>query len=133
VRLPTLLLANKCDAIAAVDEELDAFRELSGERFPVLSVSAATGEGLDELGSWLFERLGIVRVYTKAPGHAFEKTRPFTLRRSATVSDVARLVHKDVARTLKYARVWGGHSDFEGQQVGPDHAIVDGDIVELHV
>ncbi|MGE5097035.1 MAG: GTPase, partial [Betaproteobacteria bacterium] len=119
VRLPTLLLANKCDQLAAVDEEIEAFRELSGERFPTMKVSAAKGQGLDALGAWLFDRLGVVRVYTKAPGHAFEKTRPFTLRRGRTVSDVARLVHKDLERSLKYARIWGGHSEFEGQQVGP--------------
>ena len=58
-------------------------------------------------------------------------TRPFTVRRGATVQDVARLVHKDVARTLKYARVWGTAS-FDGQQVGPEHNVVDGDVLELH-
>ena len=132
MRIPAMLLANKCDLLAAADEEIDAFRELSGEPYPVMKVSAATGEGLDALGRWLFEHLGIVRVYTKAPGHAFEKTKPFTLRRGQTVSDVARLVHKDIERSFRYARIWGGHSEFEGQQVGPNHALSDGDIVELH-
>ena len=132
VRLPTLMLANKADQIADLDGELETFRDLTGERYPVLAVSVASGQGLDGLGPWLFGHLGIVRVYTKAPGHPFERTRPFTLRRGGTVSDVARLVHKDIERTLRYARVWGGHSDFEGQQVGPDHALADGDIVELH-
>jgi uncharacterized protein len=47
------------------------------------------------------------------------------------VDDVARLIHKDVVRTLRYARVWG-KSGFEGQQVGREHAVEDGDIVELH-
>ena len=132
VRLPTLMLANKADQIAHLDGELETFRDLTGERYPVLAVSGASGQGLDGLGPWLFGHLGIVRVYTKAPGHPFERTRPFTLRRGGTVSDVARLVHKDIERTLRYARVWGGHSDFEGQQVGPDHALADGDVVELH-
>jgi len=74
----------------------------------------------------------VVRVYTKAPGHAPDKTRPFTLRRGQTVGAVARLVHKDVAATLRYARVWG-ESGFDGQQVGREHVLADGDIVELHV
>ena len=71
------------------------------------------------------------RVYTKAPVHAADKHRPFTLRRGQTVGDVARLVHQDLARSLRYARIWG-HSAFEGQQVGPEHCVADGDIVELH-
>jgi ribosome-interacting GTPase 1 len=65
------------------------------------------------------------------PGHAAERSRPFTLRRGQTVAEVARLVHHDLVRTLRYARVWG-HAGFDGQQVGPEHPVADGDVVELH-
>jgi len=129
--LPTLLLANKADLIADVNAELDAFRELTGLRYPALAVSASTGRGLEELGPWLFSRLGIVRVYTKAPGKPPEKARPFTLRRGQTVEDVARLVHKDIAHSLKYARLWS-KTGTPGEHVGRAHAVADGDIVELH-
>lgn len=131
MRLPTLLLANKTDQIPHIETELAVFRELTGLRYPALAVSASSGLGLSELGPWLFGNLGIVRVYTKAPGHPPDRSRPFTLRGSRTVEDVARLVHKDVARTLRYARVWG-KSGFDGQQVGREHALADGDVVELH-
>jgi ribosome-interacting GTPase 1 len=40
-------------------------------------------------------------------------------------------VHQDVARTLKFARLWGGGA-VDGQRVGPEHCVADGDIVELH-
>src|SRR5512134_13881 len=70
IRLPTLMLANKADDEASHEAEFEAFRELTGARFPALAVSATTGRGLDALGNWLFEHLGVVRVYTKAPGHA---------------------------------------------------------------
>lgn len=131
VRLPTLMLLNKSDTVADLDAEVKTFLELSGVRFPALAVSALTGHGLCEVGAWLFTHLGIVRVYGKAPGHPPDKSRPFTLRRGQTVADVARLVHKDVERSLKYARIWG-RSHFEGQHVGPEHTLDDGDIVELH-
>src|SRR5262249_25474065 len=103
-RLPTLLLANKADVIGNLDAELQAFRDLTGLAFVALAVSAETGHGLGEIGPLLFRKLGIVRVYTKAPGHARDKGRPFTLRRGQTVSDVARMVHKDLERSLRYAR-----------------------------
>ena len=32
---------------------------------------------------------------------------------------------------LRFARIWGA-SVFDGQQVGADHVVEDGDIVELH-
>jgi ribosome-interacting GTPase 1 len=131
LRLPTLMLANKADLISDLEAELQAFRELTKLRYPLLAVSATTGQGLGELGPWLFANLGIVRVYTKTPGRPPEKNRPFTLRRGQTVGDVARLVHKDLERSLRYARVWG-RSGFEGQQVGHEHCVADGDIVELH-
>ena len=131
LRLPTLMLANKADASADITAELDAFGELTALRYPALAVSATIGHGLGELGPWLFSNLGVVRVYTKAPGKPPDKDRPFTLRRGQTVEDVARLVHKDVARALRYARVWG-MSGFDGQQVGREHAVVDGDVIELH-
>jgi hypothetical protein len=129
--LPTLLLANKADAVADADSELRTLLELVGLHYPALAVSAVSGQALGELGAWLFEHLGIVRVYTKAPGKAADRSRPYTLRRGQTVADVARLVHKDLARSLKHARVWGA-SGFEGQQVGPGHVVADGDIIELH-
>jgi ribosome-interacting GTPase 1 len=131
LRIPTLMLANKADCIDNIEAELGAFRELTGSTYPAFCVSALTGHGLGDIGPWLFRALGIVRVYTKAPGHAPDKTRPFTLRRGQTVEDVALLVHKDVAGALRYARVWG-HSGFEGQQVGREHRVADGDVVELH-
>ena len=131
VRLPTLLLANKADRLADADAELRAFLELTGLRYPALTVSATTGRGLGEISPWLFDHLGIVRVYTRAPGRPADRHRPFILRRGHTVEDVARLVHKDLARSLKYARVWA-KSGFEGQQVGRDHPVADGEVIELH-
>jgi ribosome-interacting GTPase 1 len=131
LQLPTLMLANKAELVADVSAEIQAFRELTRVRYPLLAVSAATGLGLGEIAPWLFGHLGIVRVYTKTPGHLPEKDRPFTLRRGQTIRDVARLVHQDLARSLRYARVWGT-SGFDGQQVGHDHAVEDGDVVELH-
>jgi uncharacterized protein len=131
VQLPTLLVANKADGLADADAELAAFREVTGLRYPALTVSATTGRGLGDIGAWLFSHLGIVRVYTKAPGRASRQDRPFTLRRGQTVEDVAHLVHKDLARSLKYARVWG-KSVVDGHHVGRDYPLADGDMVELH-
>ncbi|MCX7961804.1 MAG: 50S ribosome-binding GTPase, partial [Burkholderiales bacterium] len=114
LRLPALLVANKADLVADPEGDLRALLELSGLEHPALAVSAETGFGLAQLGPWLFAHLGIVRVYTKSPGKPADRTRPFTLRAGQTVEDVARLVHKDLARALKYARLWG-KSGFGGQ------------------
>jgi hypothetical protein len=131
VTLPTLVLANKAEGFTDPEADLQALCELTGSAFPMLAVSAATGFRLGAIGPWLFEHLGIVRVYTKVPGHAADRGRPFTLRRGQTVGDVARLVHRDLGHALRYARLWGA-SGFDGQQVGPEHLVADRDVVELH-
>ena len=130
LELPTLLVANKSD-LDPDPGEVEVLEELLGLRFPTLSVSAKTGSGLDALGPLLFRALEVVRVYTKTPGKPADADKPFTVRRGGTVLDVARLVHKDIAEGLKFARIWGT-GVFDGQQVGPDHEVADGDLVELH-
>ncbi len=129
--LPTLLVANKSDARSDPSEELAILEELAEVSYPCLAVSAETGQGIDELGEWLFEHLGVVRVYTKIPGKDPDLDRPYTVRHGATVLDVARLVHREIAEGFRYARLWGA-ADFDAQQVGRDHVVEDGDILELH-
>ena len=128
--LPTVLIANKSD-LDPDPGEGEVLEELLGLRCPAVTMSAKTGDGLDRLGPFLFGALDIVRVYTKTPGNPADTDKPFTVRRGDTVVDVARLVHKDIARNLKFARMWGT-GVFDGQQVGPDHVVSDGDLIELH-
>jgi len=130
--LPTLLVAAKADKDPDVEEDLEILEELAEVSFPCLAVSAETGEGLDELGEWLFEHLDVVRVYTKIPGKDADMDRPYTVRHGATVLEVARLVHREIAEEFKFARLWGA-ADFDAQQVGRDHVVEDGDILEIHV
>jgi len=133
LQLPTLLLANKADLLAEPQTDLEALAELEEPHFPALLISAQSGLGLGDLGDWLWKRLGLVRVYTKAPGKPPENERPFTLRMGEqTVADAARLVHREMARTLKYARVWGRSVAADGQHVGRGHRLADGDTLELH-
>jgi hypothetical protein len=131
--LPTMLLANKADLLEHPDTDLEVLAELEEPHFPVRLVSAQSGLGLGELGPWLWRALGLVRVYTKAPGKPAERERPFTLRAGEqTVADAARLVHRDMARTLRFARVWGASVTADGQHVGREHRLADGDVLELH-
>ena len=131
IYLPTLLVANKSD-IDPDPEALAVLEELTGVTFPAMAVSVTARQGLDAIGRFLFKGLSIVRVYTKTPGKPPEMEKPFTVRQGATVLDVARLVHKDIAGSLRYARAWGSEV-FDGQQVGPEHVLCDGDVIEMHM
>jgi ribosome-interacting GTPase 1 len=128
---PALVLGNRCDEDA--DGTFAALaREEVGNGLPFLSVSAARGDGLDQVRPILFRELHRIRVHTKEPGHPPDAGKPFVLPESATVDDLARLVHQDLATRLKFARLWGSHARFDGQQVDRHHVLADGDVVELH-
>ena len=128
--LSTLMVANKAD-LSGSGEEVQVLQEQLGTRLPAMVVSSKTGEGLEKLGPFLASALQIVRVYTRIPGKSADLDRPFTVRQGGTVRDVARLVHKDIAHSLKFARLWGG-GQFAGQRVSAEHQVADGDIIELH-
>lgn len=130
-QLKTILAMTKCDDEAA-DIRLEIAKEAFGSRFPTVVISAERGDGLAELREAIFAALGVIRVYTKQPGKPADKTAPFTCPIGSTVAEFAGCVHNDFEEKLKSARVWGG-AQFDGQTVGRDHILMDGDVVELHV
>jgi len=126
-----LVLLNKSDAPAALDRlaTLDEFLELPFDR---LLISATEGTGLPELRRLVFDRLKIVRVYTKHPKQKEpDMSKPFAIRQGQTLIEVADHVHRDLSASLKSARVWGIAVP-DGATVKPDYQPLDGDIVELH-
>lgn len=109
--------------------------ELMAEKYPdipILGVSAKAQEGIDELKRAIFIRTNIVRVYSKEPGKEPDMGTPFTMPVGSTVIELARMVHKDFSKGLKYACIWGS-SKFPGQRVQRDYELRDRDIVELHI
>lgn len=127
---PGIVIANKVDLTGSVDN-LNVLREFYGGEFGICPVSAVTGEGIDELRAALFGSLNMIRVYTKVPGKPPDMDKPFTLKRGSTLLDFAATVHKDFAHHLRMARAWGVNK-LEGAQIGRDHVLDDGDVVELH-
>ncbi|MCP4639345.1 MAG: TGS domain-containing protein [bacterium] len=125
------VLVNKADD-EAWDEEFEVLSELLEGKWPLLAVSATTGRNLDVLREDLFARLGLIRIYCKLPHKEVDMTAPFVLRTGDSVEDFARKVHKDFVTGLKMARIWGA-GVHDGQQVGHDHVVHDGDVVELHL
>ena len=114
------------------EEDIAIVDELLEHRFTLTPVSVMTNRGIDELARRTFTALEIVRVYTKQPGKPADRQAPFTLPRGATVGDLAARVHKDLAASMKHARIWGP-SAFDGQVVHVDHVLVEGDVVEIHI
>lgn len=132
LRPPGLLVANKLD-LPAAEANFSALEELYRERFRCVGVSALTGRNLDRFARAVFELLELVRVYTKAPGKPADLSSPFLLRRGQTVQDAARLVHKDFADNLKFARLYPVAGDREPMMVDRNRLVEDEDIFEFHI
>jgi len=130
VLLKTVLVGSKLDASGAA-QDLEILKDLYRDRFPLVPVSANTGEGLEGLRRAAFEMLELVRVYTKTPGKKADLKAPYVVKRGSHLIDLAAMVHHDFLTQLKYARVWG-HGRFEGQMVNRDYQLVDKDVIELH-
>ena len=127
----SIFVANQIDRPGAggrLEVMIDVFRD----RFPIVPISAKEKTNLDLLKQAMFQILGKVRVYTKAPGHEPDFSDPIVLPVDATVMEAARVIHKDFAHNLQFARIWGKHT-FDGQRVKGDFVISDGDILEFHV
>ena len=124
-----LVVANKCDGVE-MEEDVEVLRELLDEPWPLIPVSATTGYNLSALKEAVYDDLDVIRVYSKPPGKAPDRTAPFVLDRGSTVEEFAARVHKDFVTNLKSARVWGS-GVHDGQVVGRDHVLQEGDVVEL--
>lgn len=129
--VPFIVLVNKFDD-EDLDEDFEIFQALLEGAWSLIPVSASTGRNLEELKRVVFERLDVIRVYSKAPGKEPDYNAPFILKKGSTIDDFAGEVHQDFLENLKSARVWGSAA-FDGQMVGRDFVLRDGDVVELRI
>jgi len=130
LRIQTILTITRGDDPDS-DLRFELLRELQPCDFPVVKVQLDDPQSREALRNTIYESLNVIRVYTKRPGKPADYDSPFTIPRSGTVEDLANQVHRDIAEKLKFARVWG-QNVHDGQSVGREHELSDGDLVELH-
>jgi small GTP-binding protein len=131
--LPAIFVGNKIDTESG-RENMSLVRELLGDEFPLLFVSATEGSDLEGLDKTIFDMLDVVRVYTKSPGKKPDFSEPVVLKDGSTVMDFAISIHKDFGKNLKYARIWSQNTTkYDGQKVNREEVLSDGDIIELHL
>lgn len=129
--VPLLVLCNKNDDIHS-DENYQIFCELLETEWPCIPISVKTGRRIEEMQQRVYDTLGIIRIFSKAPGKDADMTAPFVMNKGGTVEEFALKLHKDFFENLKSAKVWGSTS-FDGQMVSRDYVLHDGDIVELKI
>jgi ribosome-interacting GTPase 1 len=128
---PLLVLANKCDD-SERDLDCEVFRELLEGSWTILPISTLKGRNLEAFQDAVLSQLDVIRVYAKPPGEEADLNQPFVLKFGSTIEDLAGKVHRDFQQNLKFARVWG-EMVHDGQMVGRDYVLCDGDVIELRI
>ncbi len=99
--------------------------------FRIVATSILEEDSLEQLQKSVFEATEQIRVYTKPVGHEPDFKDPIIIPIGGTVDDAAMALHRDIAKKLKFAKVWG-EGKHDGQRAQADFVLIDKDIVEFH-
>ena len=126
VYIPALYVINKIDKITI--EELDLLDQIPN----YVLISAHLKWNLDELLEKIWDKLDLMRIYTKPKGQVPDYEEPvILLRKKRTVADFCNKIHRALLRDLKYAIVWGSSVKIQPQKVGKDHELNDEDVIQI--
>lgn len=126
--IPTLKVINKIDLV-----EEEYLNEIKSKMQDAMFISANKQINIEELKREVFDKLALIRIYLKPQGKKADFEEPLIVRRNSTVQDVANKLHRDFVRNFRHAKVWGTSVKFEGQKVGLEHVLNDGDVLRIIV
>jgi len=126
-----VVVLNKVDL--ASEKDLEKARSMLPEGWPVLPVSAKTGQGIEEMKDFIFDNLNFMSIYLKPQGQEADLIEPLIVKNTSTVRDVCVKLHRDFERKFRYARVKGPSAKFDWQRVGLDHLLMDEDLLTIIV
>lgn len=118
--VPALRVLNKIDTV----------KELPKARHD-LAICAEKGQNMDKLRDLIYKKLRFISLFLKKQGKKADYEEPLIMREGATVRDVCEHLHNDFVRRFRYAELWGPSAKFDAQKVHLDHALKDGDVLEL--
>ena len=75
--------------------------------------------------------LGRIVVVARDPKTPDEPTA-YAVMDGASVGDLADQIHHDLAGRARKAKIWGASAKFPGQEVGLEHVLASGDVVEIY-
>ena len=126
-----VVVLNKVDL--ASEKDLEKAKSMLPEGWPVLPVSAKTGQGIEEMKDFIFDNLNFMSIYLKPQGQEADLVEPLIVKNTSTVRDVCVKLHRDFERKFRYARVKGPSAKFDWQRVGLDHLLMDEDLLTIIV
>jgi small GTP-binding protein len=126
IELPAILAATKMDDAGEGDL---ARLQAAFPHLTVVPVSVLDDDSLAAFKDALWTLTGLMRVYLRHHGPVDQE--PLALPPGVSVAEVAATIHHDLATHCVGARIWGPSARFDGQRVGRDHLVHDGDTIEV--
>ncbi|CAD8079232.1 unnamed protein product [Paramecium primaurelia] len=124
-----LYVFNKIDKISI--EEVDEI----ARRKDHCVISCNLKLNLDYLLECMWEKLDLVRVYTKKRGQQPDFGDPIVLsndRNGLMIRSVCAQIHRELVDEFKFAIVWGRSCKFNPQKVGLNHVLADEDVLQIY-
>ena len=129
VYIPAIIVLNKIDMVDRT--QLERAKNLLK---PDLCVSADKGTNIGALKDLIYDKLRITSIYLKEYNKKADMDVPLIMWQGATLKDLCSKLHKDFVSKFKFAKIWGKSAKYGGQKIVKlDHALMDGDIVELRI
>jgi small GTP-binding protein len=121
----SLKVVNKIDMV-----DKKKLKELEKKIGPFIGISAQEGINIELLKEKMYDKLDLIRVYTKT---RFGETddEPLVIKNGSTIRQVCMGIHRDMVRDFKFALVNGPSAKWENQRVGLNHRVKDGDLVQI--
>lgn len=124
--IPAIYVLNKIDSFSI--EELELLNRVPN----AVPISSGKEWNLDELLEVMWDRLNLVRVYTKPKGKLPDFTEPVVLKDGrSSVEDFCNSIHKSLVDDFKNAVVYGTSVKHQPQYVGLSHILEDEDVVTI--
>lgn len=124
--MPAVYVLNKIDSLSL--EELELLYRIPN----AVPISSGKEWNLDELLEVMWDRLNLVRVYTKPKGTMPDFNDPIVLRSDrSSVKDFCNQIHKSLVDDFRSALVYGSSVKHQPQYVGLNHVLEDEDVVTI--
>jgi len=130
IYVPAVVIINKEDLLSkgALREKIATTKQ---EGWKVIAISAKDGTGLSGLKDMIFSELEFIRIYMRPVGKQTDYDEPLILKKSNTIEDACRKLHRDFKRKFRYATVSGPSAKHDVQKVGLDHQLQDEDVLTI--
>ncbi len=126
---PSVLFVSRGDLLN--EENLKLLRSRYNFFIDIVPFTSNSIIDKEDLGKKILDALGLIRIYTRNKMDKEASDKALIVKRGSTALDVARIIHEELYRRFRYAKVWSERLPYSPMRIGPDFELEDGDLIEI--